>query len=1000
MPIPIVLSFLLLAGPLCAQSIQLVKDINQTDFGGATSWDRRRSAVEAGGYIYAAGLRPDVGEEVFRFPVAGGPASLVADLRPGTASSFPVDLIQIGPHVVFRSTGASGGYGLYHSIAATGQTSQLGPPTAAGGLEPIGPRIYVSADDGVTGSEPWVTDGTDAGTVLLVDAEPGPSGSFPGGFVQFGSDVVFFARNGSDTVLWTTDGTPAGTRRGPAIPQMGFVSSAVALPSGELIVITRRPNNRDEIWRTDGTIAGTFALRTGFVRAAELTEAGGRAYFRGWQEGGTTGEELWTSDGTVAGTIEVIDLWPGVTSSGPSDLTAFGGRLVFAARSGLSRYGLYTSDGTAAGTFELQEMPVYRVGANEIAVIDNQLVFPGRDPATGSEPWVSDGTIAGTRLLVDLVPGPVGSFPIGPTAVSGGLLFAADPGRVGHEPIGSDLTAAGTRLLTNIWGPPFTRSSNPSDALDFFGTTLFVANDGIVGSELWRSDGTEAGTVLVRDVRAGLPSSQLRWLGIAGAWAFFSANDGTGRQLWRTDGTTAGTSRVGNVEPVSRYTAAVGDVLYFVGRTAAAGTEVWRTDGSTAGTAMVADLTPGPASSASLMLEGVGGLAYFRRTMQGGRTELWRTDGTVGGTIAVHPIAAWAPHRAYRGELFFTGPFGNAGIELLRTSGTTASLVADISPGSGDSYPDHLTVVGDTLFFQASVPGIGFELFKTDSTAAGTTLVADTVPGSTSGDPRQLVPWGRDELLFEQPIVNGFGQESGARLWRSDGTAAGTAPLTSPFTTGGYLGLFFPAIAELTAAGQRRAYFVGFDSATGSELWQTDGTPAGTSLVVDIAPGLASSTPSGLTLSSGRLLFAVDDGISGRELFAVDPGATVQSVGRSCAAQPALMLRLASDDPVLGGAAVIRGAGAAPASAGAVLVGRPLPVPAPLAGSCSLYFDLASAAVLAPVTAVAGTFQVGVRIPSSTALLGVQVVLQAALGPSATPLGADVTQALRWSLGR
>lgn len=78
--------------------------------------------------------------------------------------------------------------------------------------------LYFAADDGVHGTEPWKSDGTAAGTVLLRDVLPGPEDSGAGltPFVPAGNHgaVAFSASDGvSGLELWTTDGTPEGTRR-------------------------------------------------------------------------------------------------------------------------------------------------------------------------------------------------------------------------------------------------------------------------------------------------------------------------------------------------------------------------------------------------------------------------------------------------------------------------------------------------------------------------------------------------------------------------------------------------------------------------------------------------------------------------------------------------------------------------------------------------------------------------------------------------------------------
>ena len=88
-----------------------------------------------------------------------------------------------------------------------------------------------------------------------------------------------------------------------------------------------------------------------------------------------------------------------------------------------------------------------------------------------------------------------------------------------------------------------------------------------------------------------------------------------------------------------------------------------------------------------------------------------------------------------------------------------------------------------------------------------------------------------------------------------------------------------PQLIDLNAAGASSpsdfvevgdaTFFVAEDATYGRELWKTDGTPEGTSLVADIRSGSGSSDPAELVEFNGELFFVADDGVHGRELWVV-----------------------------------------------------------------------------------------------------------------------------------
>ena len=107
------------------------------------------------------------------------------------------------------------------------------------------------------------------------------------------------------------------------------------------------------------------------------------------------------------------------------------------------------------------------------------------------------------------------------------------------------------------------------------------------------------------------------------------------------------------------------------------------------------------------------------------------------------------------GTLFFAANDGRHGDELWRSDGTAAGtrMVADTAPGNAGLAPSDFGAVGATLFFEGFDPTHGFELWKSDGTASGTTLVKDinTNPDSVSWEgssyPSQLTGVG-NQLFF------------------------------------------------------------------------------------------------------------------------------------------------------------------------------------------------------------------------------------------------------------
>src|SRR6185295_3105747 len=69
----------------------------------------------------------------------------------------------------------------------------------------------------------------------------------------------------------------------------------------------------------------------------------------------------------------------------------------------------------------------------------------------------------------------------------------------------------------------------------------------------------------------------------------------------------------------------------------------------------------------------------------------------------------------------------------------------------------------------------------------------------------------------------------------------------------------FPFSLEGSVEHDGARYFIGHDPQHGDEIWRTDGTPDGTSRLVDLCPGSCGSESEPLTFFHGSLYFLGDD---------------------------------------------------------------------------------------------------------------------------------------------
>jgi ELWxxDGT repeat protein len=653
------------------------------------------------------------------------------------------------------------------------------------------------------------------------------------------------------------------------------------------LFFTAAANALGNLWLTDGTPEGTRQInldgRSVNPNRRSVAVVNNIMYFSAaadLADPDYNGAELWRTDGTAAGTYLVKDIYTGVSSSNPSYLTEMSGTLYFSAASSAGTE-LWKSDGTAGGTVMVRNFANH-LNPKEITRVGSTLYFSGEGFDTGTtkgvELWKSDGTSAGTVIVKDIVSGTGSSTPTKLTALGATLVFSATESASGTELYQSSGASATTAIVQDI--NPGSGSSNPVDLTEISGTLFFSATNSS-GSATYRYIGS--------GFAGAIANTAGRYFTPVGTDVYFFANNDIRKYPQNT-----GFSQLVTSDFSVNSLAALDGKLLLAGDKWADpdGSELWSYDATTF--QRIEDIFPGNAASTPLNFFQLGAELYFSANDGAHGVELWRTDGSAPGTGLVFDVATAGTVGSdpanlvdLDGVAVFTATDSEHGRELWRSDGTADGtwLVKDIAPGSGDSSIGNLFVWNNVVYFEANDEAHGTELWRSDGTPAGTYLLKDADP-SFSGRASSFAALGGWLYYL-----------AGGEVWRTDGTANNTLPVTSTAThllsslqatsdtlfaatsntlykspaTPGALTLLrtFSSLNQLTAVGNT-LFFAGTTSTSGTELWKSDGTVAGTMLVTEIRASNASSLPQSLIRVGDVLYFTAADASGRRQLWKSD----------------------------------------------------------------------------------------------------------------------------------
>jgi ELWxxDGT repeat protein len=265
----------------------------------------------------------------------------------------------------------------------------------------------------------------------------------------------------------------------------------------------------------------------------------------------------------------------------------------------------------------------------------------------------------------------------------------------------------------------------------------------------------------------------------------------------------------------------------------------------------------------------VGDQAFFIGEDDAHGEELWITDGTAQGTHMVKDVYPGArgihaeqnmpmgylpftPTRV-RQLVYFQAESPGLGYGIWKSDGTEAGtqFVSGLHDSTDSPEFWHMTVLNDTLLFIGRTGRLNYGLYRSDGTEAGTQLIYDFSYPSDPGTIRLYPPVGGLKTIGDQAYFNHW------LLWKTDGSREGTMQV-SKFASGDIAGI------------GDQAYFLSLSQPYGFDLVQV-GTVLSEHVVATAAPTLYQ--PGGWLATAGRRLFIAVNGGGGRGELWVSDGA-------------------------------------------------------------------------------------------------------------------------------
>ncbi|TWT38582.1 dockerin type I domain-containing protein [Blastopirellula retiformator] len=839
--------------------------------------------------------------ELWKYDETLAQTVLVYDFTPHESPFYFAEMVVAGDLLYLNVGEATHGQELWVTDGTTAGTQLVADINPGVGnseitdLTPTDNYLFFVANDGVHGDEVWKTDGTMEGTVMVTDIFAVDDFFSPNDLTAVGNDVYFLAENSviwkydGDTAetarlttitddgeivlsghflrsidsqlyfydndqIWTSDGTPEGTKAITDIPALG-VSTLVAgvKVDGDLYFVRRSYLNGDALFKTNEVTGETTQLASfkgGTFDENPLFKAGGAVYFRGYDP--TFGTQLWRTDGTKEGTTRISDF------TGQTSLPFDGGddSMLFL-QGNTAQYGTEPYFVTIDSPPTIVLRPI-QIGEDNQSVILSALgTYDLLDALSELHfDWDLDGDgqyddasgLTASISFADLATAGVANISLrvidtdGKIATRKLVIDSNDPILMVDEIDGLIVTegetAANTGRVAHVLGSDVQLSASIGEVVD--------TGDGTWSWSYTTLDGPdETQTVTITAVVGGGQSSVSFPLVVNNERPLYIGIHSPGAVLQGETAFMSGTWSDVEADTVT-VTSSLGDFTVLED-----GTWTWSYD--------TTGLNPGNYQSNILVRDEVSGSQYSVRfsvaapltadqpyvTTPSGL--MAANSGTIGnggeatvtlnaslGDVIDNGDGTWSwsfdTRRTNVGsqEVTITSTYEN-GVETSTTFQLAVHNLSyefyDLRPGPAGSYPSSFQQLGDYVYFLAEIRGYQTHLFRTDAVSA---------PQQISGGLENPAVYNVAQLLLVNDTLYFLANDAEgiASIWKTDG-ASGQIEKVADVPS--EPGVALPSGQMAYANGY--IYLGAFEELTGRELWRVNVDSGQVEMVADISPG-------------------------------------------------------------------------------------------------------------------------------------------------------------------